>query len=1336
MANIDELDIQIKANADNANKALERLVKNLSALSNGLNSINTSGLKDLADSISKIGDAMKNLKGINSRAFERLAANIDKLGNIDASKIMRSASALNQMAQSIQSLAGLQALSDRMGELARNIQAVGRINVQRFISQSTVMNRNLREMMNALARAPTNIGRGFINATINGFTRLGSVVKNTSHNLILGLKNIGTAMKKTGDNSFSMAAAFGKFYATYFLVIRGIKKLWSDTKTAMDYVETYNYFNTALGKVENDFLKQFEKFGEEDADVYVKSFGARLRQLNQKMTGYQIGSYGELNLTNSVGLGMDPERLMNFQAQIMGVTNAVGLMGETSTNASKALSMLAGDLSSLTNRDLASVMNDMQSGLIGQSRALYKYGIDITANTMQQKAFQLGIEKSVSKMSQAEKMQLRLLMVLDQSKVAWGDLGNTINSSANLYRQLTAAASNLGRTIGSLLMPAVKAALPPIIGMTLALNKLLDTIGYQVWGEDWKKNLMDGISGFAAVDDMADMLGDDLDDVAKSANDVKKGIRGFDELNVIGAKADKGDSGLEDTFDLWKEIQDAVSEYEKVWNEAYANAEPKAEKFAKAISGILLSGDFELIGQKVSDVISNSLNGLDWKNIKAKTKNFGRRFANLLNGLLNAENFKTFGKTIANGINTAFEFVNGFADNFNFENLGIAISNGINTAVSEVDVYKIASGISRNFVGIGNAVATFLKETDFRAIGERISEFIISIDWSGIINVIKDDLSLGFTAIQELFAGLFENVTISDNLIALKDPFTLGNSIADFIKKALSVPNWDKIEKDFEIIGTNIANFLNGIIEPSAFEKMGETIADAINTAIGFASRLVNQLDFKKLGNSLSIFINKAIKEIDISKAGRVFSNAVNEMLNLATVIMEEIDFYAIGEKIGAFLQEVDWTLILSNVVSAFWKGLQGAFDAWQGSFDVAPIETTLLTAFALINFTPLGSLLVKGLLKSVSSVFEPIIDFFSTTFAGVFSVISKIFSGVGLVVGGIVLAVKGFIDMWKNGYNVISEILMAIGAAIAAVGAIILGVPGVVAAVVAAIVVVVANLVLAIHEHWDVIKDILLNITETVLQVCKSIADFVIGVIRNIFVLIGDVLKGIYETVNGTLTAIFLNFRDIFVDIIHIFQGIVEFVAGVFTGDWSRAWKGVVSVFENIFNGIVDVAKIPINLVIGLINGMLSAVESGINFIIKSINTLSFEVPSWVPGIGGETFGFNLNTVSFKQIEYLASGGFPDKSSVFVAGENGIPEMLGQVNGRTAVAGGEEITGIADAVYSTSDAQTALLRQQNELLLAILNKETGISKDDLFRSVRSSANDFFSRTGRQPFPT
>ena len=99
----------------------------------------------------------------------------------------------------------------------------------------------------------------------------------------------------------------------------------------------------------------------------------------------------------------------------------------------------------------------------------------------------------------------------------------------------------------------------------------------------------------------------------------------------------------------------------------------------------------------------------------------------------------------------------------------------------------------------------------------------------------------------------------------------------------------------------------------------------------------------------------------------------------------------------------------------------------------------------------------------------------------------------------------------------------------------------------------------------------------------------------------------------------------------------------------------------------------------------------------------------------------------------FYASGGFPSVGSLMIAGEAGA-ELVGSVNGRTGVASNMEITGIREAILQTASEEVVLLRQQNQLLQGILEKEFGFSEDALFRSVRNSANNFTVRTGRPAF--
>lgn len=123
------------------------------------------------------------------------------------------------------------------------------------------------------------------------------------------------------------------------------------------------------------------------------------------------------------------------------------------------------------------------------------------------------------------------------------------------------------------------------------------------------------------------------------------------------------------------------------------------------------------------------------------------------------------------------------------------------------------------------------------------------------------------------------------------------------------------------------------------------------------------------------------------------------------------------------------------------------------------------------------------------------------------------------------------------------------------------------------------------------------------------------------------------------------------------------------------------------------------------MVNGIIGIFESGVNFIIKMLNKLSWEVPDWVPLIGGSTFGFNIKPIS---IPRLKNGGFPDgEDGLFYANHN---ELVGKFsNGKTAVANNDQIVeGIRSGVYDANQEQNNLLREQNKLLRQLVEKDFG----------------------------
>ena len=225
-----------------------------------------------------------------------------------------------------------------------------------------------------------------------------------------------------------------------------------------------------------------------------------------------------------------------------------------------------------------------------------------------------------------------------------------------------------------------------------------------------------------------------------------------------------------------------------------------------------------------------------------------------------------------------------------------------------------------------------------------------------------------------------------------------------------------------------------------------------------------------------------------------------------------------------------------------------------------------------------------------------------------------------------------------------------------------------------------------------------------------------------------------------------------------------------------SKVWEGIKTTFTGIWNALVDFLKTPIKSIIGSVNQMIKSIQYGINFVIKALNRLKFDIPDWVPGIGGASFGFSIKEISLPMIPQLAQGGVLKKgqwgflegngdeavmplskntewmdnvakriSSRMIEGfghpqlDLSVPEMrdykprnydMGALQNKIQM---ELDAQLAQRNYETSQ-QNELLREQNELLKAILNKPTLQSKD-VFNAVQKEANGYIRQYKHDPWP-
>ena len=263
-------------------------------------------------------------------------------------------------ANAMGSVDGVRKLSRALTSLSKSISSVNSAGIS-----------NVASSLNTMSGAFNNVSASSGNATSGTRKYTSSIPSLISHT------------NRASHSAKSLAYYFGKFYANMFLIIRGMKALGKSVSGTMDYMESFNFWDVAINSASSK-TSEWQDLGYADSKAYADAFKKGLSELNSKMTGFNVNSdSGDISVGNNANLGINLTDLTTFQAEIVSITSSLGLCTQISGDTSKALSMLVADMSSLRNIDISTVMKNFQSGLIGQSRALYKYGIDITNATLQ-----------------------------------------------------------------------------------------------------------------------------------------------------------------------------------------------------------------------------------------------------------------------------------------------------------------------------------------------------------------------------------------------------------------------------------------------------------------------------------------------------------------------------------------------------------------------------------------------------------------------------------------------------------------------------------------------------------------------------------------------------------------------------------------------------------------------------------------------------------------------------------------------------------------------------------------------------------------------------------------
>lgn len=535
-----------KLNATDSAKGISAISKSIKAISDSM-----SGVGDFSqsiDTLTDVGALFESMASIKSPTGLNDAINvIKKLPNAvqGASSVGKQLSGTEAAIRRLSNLPsvkvpeGLSSLVSVLNRLPKVVSAVNDADFTKLSTSASGLEAALKPISNIDFSNIENLGAAL--RTLGKIPALNEKLDTkTVDAFAASCKKISEAITPLASQLETVGNAFAKLPPQLSKVVTQANRV-----TAANERQKKSYMS--LSSQMNSFMRNMAKL------VSLKAIATYLGNAAEKFNSYyeaanlfgvsMKGLTGEastfINKMDTL-LGIDPTEAMNNMATIQGLTTSFGMASDKAYVLSKNLTQLGYDLASLKNIPVAESFTKIQAAISGELEPIRRLGVDLSQARLQQELLNLGYSQSVSSLSQADKAVLRYIAIMKQTTDAQGDFARTLSSPANMIRILQAQLNSLARAVGSLLYPALKSILPPLIAAVELVKELVTGIA-SLMGV--KVEFPDFSSASDAVGGVTNALDNTTKATGKAAKAFKNYIMGFDELNVIQKNADSSGSG-------------------------------------------------------------------------------------------------------------------------------------------------------------------------------------------------------------------------------------------------------------------------------------------------------------------------------------------------------------------------------------------------------------------------------------------------------------------------------------------------------------------------------------------------------------------------------------------------------------------------------------------------------------------------------------------------------------------------------------------------------------------------------------------------------------------------